>query len=79
MGYSSNDRIRFEFIKKENGNVFYRDTDLIRFPFVVVDAEKMEELIRPIRTTKDLMDVQATLFNNEKDAIKYITKEKEVN
>jgi|GEM_PF-5338573 len=79
MGYSSDDRIRFEFIKKENGNVFYRDTDLTRFPFVVVDAEKMEELIRPIRTTKDLMDVQATLFNNEKDAIKYITKEKEVN
>jgi len=79
MEYSINDQIRFEFIKKENGNVFYRDTNLTWVPFVVVDAEKMEELGRFIRTTKDLMDVQATLFNNEKDAIKYITKEKEVN
>ena len=79
MEYSINDQRRFEFIKKENGNVFYRDTNLTWVPFVVVDAEKMEELGRFIRTTKDLMDVQATLFNNEKDAIKYITKEKEVN
>jgi len=79
MEYSINDQIRFEFIKKENGNVFYRDTNLTWVPFVVVDAEKMEELGRFIRTTKDLMDIQATLFNNEKDAIKYITKEKEVN
>jgi len=76
MGYSSNENIRFEFIKKENGNVFYRDTALTIFPFVVVDIDKMESLVRPIKTTKDLMDVQATLFNNEKDAMAYIIKEK---
>lgn len=77
MGFLNDDRIRFVFIKKENGKVFYRDTEFFLCPFIIVDIEKMESLIRPIKTTRDLMDVEATLFSSEKDAMAHLIKKKE--
>ncbi|PKM71314.1 hypothetical protein ACIZ62_13865 [Acetobacterium carbinolicum] len=50
--------------------LFYLDRDNQSVPYVVIEKEKTDE--RVIQTTRDLMDVEAHLFSNEKDALLFM-------
>lgn len=61
-----NESLKMEVWDKERW-LFYLDRDNQSVPYVVIEKEKKDE--RVIRTTRDLMDVEAHLFSNEKDAL----------
>ncbi|WP_204355438.1 hypothetical protein [Acetobacterium sp. KB-1] len=46
------------------------DCDNQSVPYVVIEKEKTDE--RVIQTTRDLMDVEAHLFSNEKNALLFM-------
>ncbi|MDO9491987.1 hypothetical protein [Acetobacterium sp.] len=47
--------------------LFYLDRDNQSVPYVVIEKEKTDQ--RVVRSTRDLMEVEAHLFSNEKDAL----------
>ena len=78
MGYANEESHRFialpfvnECLKIEvwdrDGWLFYLDRDNQSVPYVVIEKEKTDG--RVIRTNRDLMEVEAYLFSNEKDAL----------
>jgi hypothetical protein len=64
-----NETLKMEVWDKERWS-FYLDRDNQSVPYVVIEKEKKDE--RVIRTTRDLMDVEAHLFSNEKDALLFM-------
>lgn len=64
-----NESLKMEVWDKERW-LFYLDRDNQSVPYVVIEKEKKDE--RVIRTTRDLMDVEAHLFSNEKDALLFM-------
>lgn len=46
--------------------LFYLDSDNQSVPYVVIEKEKTNQ--RVVRSTRDLMEVKAHLFSNEKNA-----------
>lgn len=64
-----NESLKMEVWDKERW-LFYLDRDNQSVPYVVIEKEKKDE--RVIRTTRDLMDVEAHLFSNEKDALHFM-------
>jgi hypothetical protein len=69
MHWFNDSGIRFAYIKNENGNILYYDKENQSVPFVVISIEMMRNYIKPIHTTRDLMEVKAHLFSNEKSAL----------
>lgn len=61
-----NESLKMEVWDKERW-LFYMDRDNQSVPYVVIEKEKTDG--RVIRTTRDLMEVEAYLFSNEKDAL----------
>jgi|LGOV01.1.fsa_nt_gb hypothetical protein len=74
MPVLNDSEIRFIYVKKKNRNVLYYDKNNQSVPFVVIAIEKMRHHITPIQTTRDLMEVEAHLFSNEKIALIFMTK-----
>ena len=64
-----NKTLKIEVWDKERW-LFYLDRDNQSVPYVVIEKEKKDE--RVIRTTRDLMDVGAHLFSNEKNALLFM-------
>ncbi|MDZ5726412.1 hypothetical protein [Acetobacterium sp. K1/6] len=64
-----NETLKMEVWDKDRW-LFYMDCDNQSVPYVVIEKEKTDE--RVIQTTRDLMDVEAHLFSNEKNALLFM-------
>lgn len=61
-----NERLKIKVTHKDRW-IFYLDNDNQSVPYIVIEKEKIAE--RVIRSTRDLMEVGAHLFSNEKNAL----------